>query len=60
MTSLANNMLLNFKINEVNFSYSREDNYPIVSLKMTEYEFCPDFSKENISPFPERKRNYNL
>ena len=45
-------------LEDISFSYSREDHYPIVDLRISEHSFCIDYGKPNISP--NRFENYNL
>jgi hypothetical protein len=37
VTSIVNSTSLNFQLDQINFSYARNDNYPVAMLKMTEY-----------------------
>lgn len=58
VTSIANEYTLNFSIPELNFSFSRQDNYPVVYFRISEYNFCETLADNDKSPG--RTANYIL
>jgi hypothetical protein len=58
ITTVNNNSNLTNVLSSLDFSFEREDGYPIVDFDISEYNFCEDFGLDNISPG--RKFNYIL
>ena len=58
VTDLRNDSTLDENLSAIGFSFSRETDYPVIDLKVTEFEFCPDYDLPNISP--NRFQNYVL
>lgn len=46
----AQTSLLLDSTNNLSFNYLSQNGYPIAAVKLTEYQFCSDYSKVNISP----------
>lgn len=58
VTTLSSSTDLPNLIPAFGFSFSSQDNYPIVGFRIAESDFCDDFSIESISPG--RRSNYIL